>query len=256
MNALFKYLYHFLDGSNIFGSQRIVEKFFSPKVTSYSFYGEDILIQSVIDRIKYEVGISLKLNYVDIGAWRPIRGSNTYLFYKMGSSGTVVEPNIAFKKHWKVLRPRDNHIEAACGNMAQAKLYFFEKDSPANTLSPDFAAKIMKKEQIILGGSYDVDVISLSEILKLHLSRFSGDYFLDIDVEGLDYDVISSFDFVSLQRPIMVVIEDNASKVLESNINQFLESKNYSIVARTPISSLYLDFSRDEIIHAKAISRI
>ena len=133
---------------------------------------------------------------------------------------------------------------------------FFEKDSPANTLSPDFAAKIMKKEQIILGGSYDVDVISLSEILKLHLSRFSGDYFLDIDVEGLDYDVISSFDFVSLQRPIMVVIEDNASKVLESNINQFLESKNYSIVARTPISSLYLDFSRDEIIHAKAISRI
>jgi hypothetical protein len=114
----------------MFGAQKFVEKFLSQKFVSYSFYGEDVLINSILNRLKYEVGTNLKLNYVDIGAWRPIRGSNTYHFYKMGSSGTVVEPSVAFRKHWKKVRPRDNYIEAACGNMEKAKLLFFEKDSP------------------------------------------------------------------------------------------------------------------------------
>ena len=256
MKSLLKSLYHRMDQSNMFGAQKFVEKFLSQKFVSYSFYGEDVLINSILNRLKYEVGTNLKLNYVDIGAWRPIRGSNTYHFYKMGSSGTVVEPSVAFRKHWKKVRPRDNYIEAACGNMEKAKLLFFEKDSPANTLSAEFASNIMNKEHRTLGGSYDVEVISLPEILKEHLRKFPGDYFLDIDVEGLDFEVISSYDFESIMRPIIIVIEDTESPILQSKINKLLESKNYFIVARTPISSCYLDFSRPEITPGLEIPRI
>ena len=256
MNSLFKRLYHLIDQSNVFGAQKFVEKFLSPQFVSYSFYGEDVLINSIINRLKYEVGANLKLNYVDIGAWRPIRGSNTYHFYKMGSCGTVVEPSVAFRKHWKKVRPRDNYIEAACGNMEKAKLLFFEKDSPANTLSADFASNIMNKEHLTLGGSYEVKMLTLPEILEEHLRKFPGDYFLDIDVEGLDFEVISSFDFKSIKRPIIIVIEDTESPVLQSKINKLLESKNYFLVARTPISSCYLDFNRPEIASGLEIPRI
>ncbi len=256
MNPLFKRLYHRIDQSNLFGAQKFVEKFLSQKFVSYSFYGEDVLINSIISRLKYEIGANLSLNYVDIGAWRPIRGSNTYHFYKMGSFGTVVEPNVAFRKHWRYVRPRDNYIEAACGNMEKAQLLLFEKDSPANTLSAQFASSIMSKENISLGGSYEVKVLTLQAILEEHLRKFPGDYFLDIDVEGLDFEIINSHDFESIKRPIIILIEDTESPVIQSKINKLLESKNYFIVARTPISSCYLDFGRAEITPDLGIPRI
>ena len=256
MRSFLRRVYFWIDKSNLWGSQRLIEKLFSRRAHSYSFYGEDLLIRAIVNRIKYETGIELQLNYVDIGAWRPIRGSNTYSSYKLGSRGTVVEPNIAFRKHWRVLRPEDQFLQFACGKMSEAQFFLFQSGSPANTLDSNFAAKIGEKESRVLTESYMVKVMTLEDILEAHLNRFPGDYFLDIDVEGLDFEVITSFDFKSMLRPIILVVEDTEPMILQSQIHEHLVKLNYGLVARTPISSCYLDFTRNEITGLNEISRI
>ena len=58
-------------------------KFFI-KRASYGFESEDIFINKYLKNID-------KGFYVDIGAFNPIRGSNTYLLYQKGWSGINVD---------------------------------------------------------------------------------------------------------------------------------------------------------------------
>tara|TARA_B100001094_G_scaffold123926_1_gene119746 strand:+ start:493 stop:780 length:288 start_codon:yes stop_codon:yes gene_type:complete len=64
------------------------EIFFRSKILvtrkSYGFEFEDITINKYLKNIK-------KGFYVDIGAFNPIRGSNTYLLFKKGWSGINVD---------------------------------------------------------------------------------------------------------------------------------------------------------------------
>ena len=112
-----------------------VENFTSHKRMFYSIYGEDAIIMGLLDRYAMQAGRQLNLSYIDIGAWRPIKGSNTYFLYKMGSTGTVVEPNPHFKRLWKAVRPRDNYLAFGCGLEKSADLQIFHPSAASNTFS-------------------------------------------------------------------------------------------------------------------------
>lgn len=60
---------------------------------SYSAYGEDAIIKGFLSRHQFVTKEVLNLSFIDIGAWKPIRESNTYQSYKSGNYGTAVEPN-------------------------------------------------------------------------------------------------------------------------------------------------------------------
>ena len=68
--------------------------------------------------------------------------------------------------------------------------------------------------------------------------------FISIDIEGMDYDVISSYDFPVGFRPIIILIEDKPP-VGESTdsllIQNFLTSIRYKLVARTVVTAVYID---------------
>ena len=55
---------------------------------SYSQLGEDLVIENHLTWLG--IDIHKKGFYVDIGAYHPLDGSNTYKLYKNGSSGGVV----------------------------------------------------------------------------------------------------------------------------------------------------------------------
>src|SRR5262245_35491217 len=62
---------------------------FPPSSTpSFAHSGEDVMARLFLNFIG-------KPSYLDIGAYLPIFGNNTYLFYAMGGRGVLVEPNVA-----------------------------------------------------------------------------------------------------------------------------------------------------------------
>ena len=48
--------------------------------------------------------------YLDIGCGNPIKTSNTYVFYKRGWRGIVIDPVSLNQKLFRILRPKDKFI--------------------------------------------------------------------------------------------------------------------------------------------------
>lgn len=214
---------------------------------SYSLFGEDLVIDGILKRIKYETKNEMILSYVDIGAWRPIAGSNTFFLYRRGVHGTVVEPNPHMANRWGKLRSNDLYLNCGVGMPGKQDFFLFEENSPANSFNATFIKEISVKESVNIGSVVQIECKSLEDILKMHLSAHTGDYILDIDVEGLDYEVITTFDFESLHRPILVSIEDTESPIVKSRINTYLNSKHYFLIGRTVLTSIYGDRQRIEL---------
>jgi FkbM family methyltransferase len=231
-----------IHGPKIFLS--ILAKVVGRKKASFSFYGEDLVLQGLIERINFETGQSLKLSYIDIGAWQPIRGSNTYKIYRQGGSGTVVEPNPHFLKLWKSVRPRDNFLQVACGNSDFAELHIFHENAASNTLSESFVDYIESSQSYTVKRKVRVKCLSLQEIIQIHLSKFDQDFVLDLDIEGLDEEVITSYDFPNGFRPILILLEDILlpEQGLTSTLSaKHLESLKYKVVGRTALTTIFID---------------
>ena len=223
-----------------------IERITAKKRTFYSIYGEDAIVMGLIDRYEMQSGKQLELSYIDIGAWRPIKGSNTYFLYRMGGSGTIVEPNPHFQRLWKAVRPRDNYLAVGCGFGKSADLLIFHPSAASNTFSTSFAQKISSAQPHKVTNSISVPMKTLKEIISIHLASSNLPFILDIDIEGLDYEVISSYDFPSGLRPILIMIEDKppTGESQDANlIENFLIAQNYRIIARTIVTAVYIDNS-------------
>ena len=221
-----------------------VENFTSHKRMFYSIYGEDAIIMGLMDRYAMQAGKQLDLSYIDIGAWRPIKGSNTYFLYKMGSTGTVVEPNPHFKRLWRAVRPRDSYLAFGCGLAKSADLQIFHPSAASNTFSSTFAEEISATQAHKVTSSLTVPLMTLMEIISEHVSKSNLPFMLDIDIEGMDYEVISSYDFPSGFRPTIILIEDKppAGDSQDSSlIESYLNSQNYKLAARTVVTAVYVD---------------
>lgn len=77
--------------------------------------------------------------YVDVGANHPKFGSNTYRLYRQGWSGLVIEPNTAFAKPFRLLRPRDKFVCEGVSLREGNLNYFAFGDPNYNTFSSERA---------------------------------------------------------------------------------------------------------------------
>ncbi len=199
-------------------------------------------------------GKELKLSYVDIGAWRPINGSNTYAFYRAGNYGTVVEPNPHFRKLWSAVRPRDTFLQVGCGTGTFGELKIFSEGAASNTFSSNFANEIKTSQGYFVTRVEMVPMMTLDQIIDIHRQKHNGPFLLDIDVEGLDYEVLQTLDFLGTKRPFAVLIEDtNALNATPDRvkISQLLNSHGYVEIARTVVTALYVDGNIEFLSGAK-----
>ena len=208
---------------------------------SRSSYGEDALVNGVIRRHRFLTGKEFSFSYLDIGAFKPIKNSNTYFLYKKGFSGTAVEPNDQLRHLWRGTRPRDEFRSIACGVGKNQKMYFFGPSAESNSLDLEFSEKI-KAHQNLKFSEAEVSTETLDQIVEKHKARFPGDYFLDLDIEGMDYSALSEFSFGEDKRPFLILVESFA---VDSNQNGGLEGllrrHEYLLIGRTAISALYAD---------------
>ena len=209
---------------------------------SFSGFGEDAILVGIIKRYKFLTGTDYKFSYLDIGAFKPKKSSNTYALYKLGFKGTAVEPNPQLETLWKSTRPHDIFRGIACGDGKDKELQFFGPSAESNSLSKEFTAMITKHQKLEQQESVLVKTETLDQIVANHLERIPGNFFLDLDIEGLDLEVLEHFSFMPERRAFLLMVEDfSAWTSEERGVNKLLISKGYLPIAKTIISTIYID---------------
>ena len=196
---------------------------------SWSQEGEDLVLQRFFEDRKG------KGFFVDVGAHHPIRFSNTYKFYLKGWRGINIDAMPGSMNPFKKIRPLDINLEIAVSDKEEILTYFIFNEPALNTFSETEASlkdglndyKIIEKKQM--------QTQRLETILDKYLPKEKEIDFLSIDVEGLDYMVLISNNWIKY-KPELILIEDLQSdieQVISSQIYYLMKSKGYKLVART-----------------------
>ncbi len=196
---------------------------------SYSQEGEDIFLTKYFPK-KYD-GF-----FVDVGAHHPKRYSNTYLLYKKGWQGINIEPRPDSIRHFQKVRPRDVNIEAAVANSQRTMTYHMFNISALNTFSVELAEQRLSNPANRLTAKKNIKTVRLIDVLENHAANQVIDL-LNIDVEGLDYEVLESNDWNKF-RPSLVMVEclgigDVASLIKNDKTVKFMRENDYLFFAKT-----------------------
>jgi FkbM family methyltransferase len=191
--------------------------------------GEDLLIKQALRIFKIS-----KPTYIDIGCHHPVFGNVTYLFYKNGSSGIVVEPNDSLCRIIRSKRNRDVCINAGVGKInGNAEFYKFIQDT-RSTFSKNQAdewRKLSHQEYT----TESIPLLSLDTIIDTHNNKKSPDL-ISIDTEGFEEEILSGFSWK--YRPKIFCIESAGRK---DSLILFFKSKNYAVYADTPANTIFID---------------
>jgi hypothetical protein len=220
------------------------------KKKSYSQCGEDIIVEFILNEIcRNEV-----VNYCDIGAHLPWKFSNTAKFYLKNKAlyvGVLVEPDPFLARYLMLKRPKDiiinKGVKSAETESENLDLFIMETRT-LNTFSQKEAAyyeslghRIQAKQRI--------EVIDINTLLRENFTE-KVLHFLSIDVEGMDFDILNSFDF-DIARPLCICVETikySKTGIAEKNstIVEFLKVKGYFEYAFTGINSIFVDKAKWE----------
>ncbi len=212
----------------------LIPRFFYVK-NSYSIDGEDVVLDSFYISQKNKKGF-----YVDIGAHHPYRFSNTAIFYKKGWRGINIEPTpnqfISFKRS----RRKDINLNIGISGKHQ-KLIFFMFDEPAlNGFDAEFSIDRDANSSYNIIDRREIETFPLSEVLDKYLPQNQKIDFFNIDVEGLDLEILKSNDW-NKYKPEYILIEDrmNLDEILTNDTCNYLKTYNYKMVAKTRLTSIF-----------------
>lgn len=206
-------------------------------IPSYSQEGEDILLGRLFDSKNIKKGF-----YVDIGCFHPVKYSNTYLLFLNGWHGINIDANPLSIEKFSKMRPKDININVGVSN-EQAILNYHMFNIPAiNTFSDSQAKKYLQKKTNVLKETKRIEVKPLHLILKDNLPNGCKITLMSIDVEGFDYNVLLSNDWVNY-LPSVIVVENHTSNIEMLNndkIYLFLKSKGYQLHSKLDLSCIYI----------------
>jgi len=214
----FGQLQRFLATSAWFQTARDV-CYLAKKRAYYSQHGEDIYLANHIFNNKSN-GF-----YIDIGASHPMRISNTYLFYKHGWAGVVIEPISRLIKLHRFWRPRDIQIQAIVGsmNMTVTK-FFYLYPSVLSTINQETAAEHLRTGTAHIIEEQNLPVLSLDQIITDFVPPSVTIDFLNIDVEGADIAIASQLIETAIKPPTVVCIEAN-TPAAEEAISEIMQCR-------------------------------
>lgn len=211
---------------------------------SYSSYGEDAIFNGILKRLSWIMQEDLfsYRTYLDIGAFHPVKESDTYALYELGWRGTLVEPNSYFNVVVDESRPYDNLLNVAVNvEPGTAELIMFSGGDSSNTLSTDFANRKSLAQNTEIKNKIVVECLTIEQIILNHVECFEQvPFVMNIDIEGLDLDVIRTYpEYLDIP---FVFIED---AILESfsegsSIRSVMNEKGYAPIATTLLTTLYL----------------
>lgn len=174
---------------------------------SFGQLGEDAVIHnhlSILGISPNEPG-----SYIDIGCFHPSRGSNTFKFYQKGSSGLVIDIGKKKKRFWALVRPRDKFIDAAAVPLSykNKKIKFLQQTGYGSESDHVDELGVLGSDHKVFIESEVINPIQITDLCIKETNWFEASWrFINIDIEGLDEQVILDFD-LSFLKPDIIAIE-------------------------------------------------
>ncbi len=214
-----------------------------PRKTGYAQHGEDL---AVVEQLQdYDVSGSI---YIDVGANHPTVISNTYLLYRRGVRGIVVEPNLDLVRLHRLFRPGDVSFGAGCGSKAAlGKLAVMAAGVLSTFCPPDNEAanQVVRYEY--------VPILPLDEIVAGSHFRHHWVCLLSVDTEGFDIEVLKGA-VRTLSKTLLVCAEiDNAKDA--HDIHAFLGDHGFRLIEEIGCNELFRndrdDFAQSVMAESK-----
>ena len=189
---------------------------------SFTKDSEDRMALSVL---KKRFGIEPDaVRYMDIGANHYLRGSNSYLCYRYGGNGVLVEADPLLCENLKRMRPRDQVLNVAVTDKEDAgELTFYVCSLPTRSTLDKDQAEALVEAGFSIEKEISIQSMTLSEMIEK--SGVMPDY-LSIDVEGYDLRVLKQTDFE--KYPIKVIIAEYDEDDIDE-MRSVMASKSYRL---------------------------
>lgn len=212
------------------------------KSHSFSQLGEDMVINNHLGWL----GLNTQKSgsYIDIGAFHPVKISNTFKFYQSGSSGFAIDIGVEKESLWRRFRPRDTFLNRALvpNSYNGDTVRFSMSGSYGECTDHVLGSGIIEGQS---GIEIDADVIKPAELQELVLESIvwknAAWKFINIDIEGLDYEVASGLDLERLAPDLVAIEEFKPKHVLisekiswyldESQTVKMLRDRGYSLMS-------------------------
>ena len=211
-------------------------KIFFPK-KSYSLFQEDLFIKNYFKN-------KSKGFYIDVGCYHPLEGNNTHLLHAKGWKGINFDINFYSIELFKFLRKKDTNIHSGISHKKEKLAMYYRKEiNMLNTLDKKIA-KIHFRNGF---KKRNVQVNTLNYFISKYFKKLEKIDFLNIDVEGVELNVLKSLNFKQY-KPQLVCIEIHNSKnmydtnydYLKSNsIYKYLINKKYKVVWKKKYSFIF-----------------
>jgi len=197
-------------------------------IASYSQEGEDMILRCFF-------GTKKEGYYIDVGALHPKRFSNTYYFYKLGWRGINIDAMPGSMDIFNSMRSRDINIEKPVSNEKKILTYYAFNEPALNSFSEELSKVRNELDDYKIEFTKEIETATLDEILEKNLPVDQTIDFLSIDVEGLDFEVISSIN-LKKYRPRVILVEilgSSLSEIQSDMAYKLLEKENYELFAKT-----------------------
>ena len=197
----------------------------------YAVGGEDRLVASIFPTPGF---------YVDVGCNHPRDYSNTFMLYKRGWHGINIDANASLIELHRRVKPRDQSIFAAIAQHSQTLTYTqFEGETLMASLDPEFV-RARLANGLRISSETVLQTKTLTEVLEqLHApSRFE---LLNVDVEGLDLEVLRSLDFARF-RPKIIIVEIlgfDLENYRADPIFEHLSANGYRLAGYTHMNAIF-----------------
>ena len=179
---------------------------------SYSQHNEDLFFIEVANNFNLNFD---KYTYVDIGANHPTDISNTYLLYKYGMCGLIVEPNIEFFNLFSLIRKRDIFLKIGLSNERSISKFFLSRTPVISSFKNNWLSEKFYKTEL-------VPILTLNDLDTLITKPI---FLISIDVEGLNLQVLEG-GLKVLNKTILLSVEfddsdekDKIIKLISSNFD-------------------------------------
>lgn len=170
-------------------------------VEVWSWEGEDILVHKIMSDV---FGVAQGF-YVDLGAHHPFNMSNTALLYARGWQGINVDAEPGSMEAFRKYRPRDINLEVALAADPGRRVFTRFTDPLLNGFVPDSTVSYHRSRGADAVEQIEVDCMPLNTLLEKHAAGRHIDL-MNIDVEGLDYEILASLD-MRRWRPTAILTE-------------------------------------------------
>jgi hypothetical protein len=211
---------------------------------SFSQFGEDVILKSIIDEYCPELLDDSSQNgyFVDFGAFHPFTYSNTFALYVLGWRGLNIDANQKYINLFNRQRPGDRNVCTGVSDKTETLEYTHFKNMGArNTFETEMVSKSVD-QGCEVSHTETLKCLEVNDLLDKYAKPNAVIHYMSIDLEGFDERVVKALEWQRF-KPWIVTVEahaDTLDEALNTTIAKHLIENGYRCVSKCHLTLFFV----------------